>query len=89
MTGYARRKQGRLPRHEARVQNRTAALREDLEDAQTDLERVAAAYDFFRSALKRTKVPGAAEQAANTVVDLLTDAGSQLLVVGPTARIRH
>jgi hypothetical protein len=83
MTGYDRAKEGRLPRSQARVQNRMAALRDDLDAAQTDADRVTAAYDFFRSALRRTKAPNVAEEAANAAVDLLTDMGTKLLTAQP------
>lgn len=76
---------GRPRQEHLRAQRRLAQLNQALDDAKTLGDRVAAAADFLRGALKQAD-PATAEAITAGVVRVLTDAGTRALDArkGPT-----
>lgn len=77
MAGY-RRRHGKQYLHDTRQQRRRRSLDAKLAAASTPSERVTAAADYLRGALKHAN-PAAAERTAGDVVRVLTEHASRLL----------
>lgn len=82
MAGYHRRAEGRPMRREARVERRLSALTTNLNAAASDMDRLSAAYDFVRGALRHA-TPARSKVAVDELVETMRDLGVQALMEPP------